>query len=71
MESVAGLAYFVIGGIVTGKTIHMMHRNDVFQMEEGESFPFVGFMLMAMVFWLAWPLVWGVTRAERLTPRKD
>lgn len=66
MESLFGLAYLVIGGIVVGKTIHLMHCNDVFRTEEGDSFPLVGFMLMALLFWLVWPIVWGVTRAEKL-----
>ena len=67
MESLLGFAYFVAGGIVAGKAIHAMHEDDVFEVdrEAGETFSFVGFMLMAMIFWLAWPIVWGVMKAAR------
>lgn len=68
MDTLAGLAYFIIGGVVTGQAIYMMHQNDAFETdrETGEEFPLVGFLLMAMTFWLAWPIVLGVTRADKL-----
>ena len=65
MADILGFAYFVFGGMVTGRTLYAMHLDGTFEVDEGKERPLVGMLLLAALFWLAWPVVWGVVRATR------
>lgn len=65
MGDLIGFAYFVFGGVVTGRVLYAMWLDDAFKLADGEDFPFYETLIMAMLFWLAWPVVWGIDRARR------
>lgn len=68
MGELLGFVYFVFGGIVTGQMLYAMWEDDAFAVDPGKEPPFVGMLLMALLFWLVWPIVWGVIRARKSTP---
>lgn len=66
MSDVLGFAYFVFGGIVAGQTLYAMWMDDAFDTAPGEErVSFGGLAFLAIIFWLAWPVVWGAGRARK------
>lgn len=49
-----------------GQTLHAMWMDDAFDSgPEGERVSFVSVAFLALVFWLAWPIVWGAVRSRK------
>lgn len=72
MSEILGFAYFVFGGLAAGRVLHAMWSDGIFEVNEGEERPFFALLLLAGLFWLAWPIVWGIHRAMRApTPAGD
>lgn len=62
MQEALGLAYFLIGGYVTGHVWAALMREVPPAERPKEA---VGWLLLIMLIWLTWPLSVGVYHADK------